>query len=69
MSDKEFDKMVLSMLRATKKMDEDEYARCKLCLFAVCNWSEAVHNFVIEFFKIADESRPLLIEMKEGAAA
>lgn len=67
MSNEEFDKMVLSMIIATRKMSEDEYARCKFCLFAVCNWSEAVHHFVIEFFKIADESRPMLIEMKGGA--
>ena len=63
MSDKEFYEMVLSMIRATEDMGEDEYTRIKLCLYAVCNWSEAVHNFVIIFFDIADRRRPLLLEM------
>lgn len=68
MSDEKLDEMVLSMIAATKKMDEEEYARCKYCLLAVVNWSEAIHNFMIEFFRMADKSRPMCIEMKGGAA-
>lgn len=62
MSDREFDEKILLMLRTTKDMSEDDYIRCKTCLLVLCNWSEAVHNFVVEFFKIADKSRPLLLE-------
>lgn len=67
MSDKEFDRECLKMLRALKKMDENTYLECKLRLLAVTAWSVATHNFVVELFKIADKARPLLIEMKAGA--
>lgn len=65
MNNRELDKMCIDALRATKKMGHDTCMECKFQLLAVSKSSSvAVKDFVQEFFKIADESRPLLIEMK-----
>ena len=64
MINEELYKIILSMLDEIKKMSDDDYFRCKLCLLAVSDRSDNIHNFVIKLFDIADKERPIPIEMR-----
>lgn len=56
--------VVTSMIRLTDKIDEEGCFRRKLCLTAVCKYSEVTYNRVVHFCEMADKHRLLYIEMK-----
>lgn len=63
MNNRECKIIVLEMLEILKTLGSYNYNKCKLCLLAI-DTNYALHNLLVELFKVADKERPLLLEMK-----